>query len=256
MATVGTEPNEFAIAMYSRLGQDRKNLFFSPFSIRTALALAHAGARGETASQIQEVLQFGGEGDELHVALARMISRFTASARAGYQMVVANSLWCQEGLALSRFWEWIDRHYGGGLNEVDFIARAEAARADINLWVEQETRNHIPGFLPPGSVDPQTRLVLTNAPLKADFSGINDVRPPHVDTLSITALFHKAFVEVDEHGTRAAAATAPGFSELLYASPRHPVTFRADHPFLFAIRDQRTAALLFLGRVTQPSLEN
>ena len=65
----------------------------------------------------------------------------------------------------------------------------------------------------------------------------------------------KAFVEVNEEGAEAAAATALTMDASM-ALPPPVVTFRADHPFLFAIRDTRSGAILFLGRVADPTMES
>ena len=77
-----------------------------------------------------------------------------------------------------------------------------------------------------------------------------------MDSLYLSNVFHKAFVEVNEEGTEAAAAAVA--AELVKGSdppiPSVP-TFRADHPFLFAIRDRRSGAILFLGRVADPTME-
>jgi serpin B len=81
----------------------------------------------------------------------------------------------------------------------------------------------------------------------ADFSGINGHEPPAPDSLFISALYHQAFVEVNEKGTEAAAATAVA---LLLGGPAR---FRVDHPFLFVIRDRKSGAILFLGRVADPT---
>ncbi len=85
----------------------------------------------------------------------------------------------------------------------------------------------------------------------ADFSGISSVEPPE---LFISFVLHKAFVDVQEKGTEAAAATAIGFEAT--AAPvqriRFIPTFRADRPFLFLIRDVETGMILFLGRVMNP----
>ena len=86
---------------------------------------------------------------------------------------------------------------------------------------------------------------------KADFSGINGYEPSHNEAFYISSVLHKAFVEVNEEGTEAAAATE-GFTSLLSSSGKIPI-FRADHPFLFAIRDRRSATILFLGRVADPT---
>jgi serpin B len=88
---------------------------------------------------------------------------------------------------------------------------------------------------------------------RADFTGIANPPDPR-DRLYIGRVFHKAFVKVDEKGTEAAAATAVSMMRAGAAAPREePVPFKADHPFLFLIRDNETGLVIFLGRVTDPS---
>jgi serpin B len=88
---------------------------------------------------------------------------------------------------------------------------------------------------------------------QADFSGINGHKPPHEEALFVSAVFHQALVEVNEQGTEAAAATAAVMMDTLTVQlPAVPV-FRADHPFLFCIRDRMSGAIVFLGRVADPT---
>jgi len=75
----------------------------------------------------------------------------------------------------------------------------------------------------------------------ADFSGI-------APGLRIAAVEHKAFIDVDEVGTEAAAAIAVAFE----VSAARPFSFQADHPFFFLIYDRQTGVVLFQGRVTNP----
>ena len=84
------------------------------------------------------------------------------------------------------------------------------------------------------------------APRKADFSGMNGRKD-----LFISAVVHKAFVEVNEEGTEAAAATGVTISITSMPVNRPPI-FRADHPFLFLIRHNQTGSILFMGRVANP----
>ncbi len=81
----------------------------------------------------------------------------------------------------------------------------------------------------------------------ADFSGMSGARPLFID-----AILHKAYVSVTEEGTEAAAATPkcarPG------KEPKAPPVFRADHPFIFLIRDIKTGTILFMGRVVNPEM--
>jgi serine protease inhibitor len=87
---------------------------------------------------------------------------------------------------------------------------------------------------------------------RADFTGIADPPDPR-DRLFISEVFHKAFVRTDEKGTEAAAATAVPMMRIGSAMPSRLVTFVADHPFLFVIRDNASGLVLFMGRVADPS---
>jgi serpin B len=84
-------------------------------------------------------------------------------------------------------------------------------------------------------------------PGKADFAGMNGGKEP----LFISAVVHKAFVDVNEQGTEAAAATGIGIRTM--AMPVDLPIFRADHPFIFLIRDVKSGVILFLGRVADPT---
>ena len=82
----------------------------------------------------------------------------------------------------------------------------------------------------------------------ADFSGMTGKRD-----LWISAAIHKAYIDVNEEGTEAAAATGIVMRSMAMARQEPPIVFRADHPFLFLIRDDRSGAILFMGRVTDPT---
>jgi len=84
----------------------------------------------------------------------------------------------------------------------------------------------------------------------ADFSGMVEEEE---EKIQISKAIHKAFVEVNEEGTEAAAATAVVMGRVTTSAPQPPVEFRADHPFLFLIRDTRSGSLLFIGRVNNPA---
>ncbi|MBX3063012.1 MAG: serpin family protein [Anaerolineae bacterium] len=98
------------------------------------------------------------------------------------------------------------------------------------------------------------QLGMTDAfdPAKADFSGMADVDP--AQNLFLTAALHKAFIAVDENGTEAAAATAV-MAGVTSAPAENPIEVRFDRPFLFAIRDDATGTILFMGRVMNPTTE-
>ncbi len=363
----------FALDLYARLCAQEGNLFYSPYSISTALAMTSAGARGATAEQMARVLHFSLDSRRLHPAFAELTRELNGRGLPrDYQLHVAQSLWGERGLpVLADFQSILRTDYGASLRLVDFSGAPDATRLQINDWVEQRTNDRIKDLLHKGDIDPLTRMVLVNAiyfkaawqhpfngavtrkdaifhvgarqvkaammhqtrdfryaegegfqavelpyeggelsmvvllPVKqdslhslersltaakldgwlgklasrkvavelprfkfktrvelakelkamgmslafgpeADFSGISTA-----EKLRISKVIHEAFVGINEAGTEAGAATAAVVG--LAAPPETPVPFRADHPFLFLIREQRTGSVLFLGRVTDPS---
>jgi serpin B len=80
----------------------------------------------------------------------------------------------------------------------------------------------------------------------ADFSGMDGSRD-----LSIGRVIHQAFIEVNEEGTEAAAATA--VVTRLTSAPMKEIEFRADHPFMFVIQENGAGTVLFVGRVSDPT---
>jgi len=367
--------NAFAVDLYGQLRKQDGNLFFSPESISTAFAMAYAGARGSTASQMAKTLHFTLPPDSLHPAMGALLASLNAE-HPGYQLYVADALWAEKDFPfLDAYLKLTSSDYGAGFNRVDFKAAPEAARQTINQWVEQKTENKIKDLIPPRAITPATRLVLTNAiyfkgdwetkfdkaqtqdedfhldaaqtvkaplmhieskfgyfsggtfqalsipyktselslvvllpndttglpaleqsltaanvkqwlnqlnsvrkviltlpkfkmtnqfelsnalgslgmtqafqPGNADFSGMTGKRD-----FWISSAIHKAFIDVNEEGTEAAAATAIVMRSNAAARDQVPIVFRADRPFVFLIRDNRSGAILFLGRVTNPT---
>jgi len=126
--------------------------------------------------------------------------------------------------------------------------------ADLRRWIDASDRRpvivHLPRFKiePSGSLtlkDPLQQLGLLKTFGRADLGDISD-EAHHVDEA-----YHQAFVAVDEAGTEAAAATAVMIAR--GGPPPRPVTFTADHPFLFFIRDVKAGTILFMGRLTTPT---
>jgi serpin B len=370
---------DFALTLYGKLKDvsPKENLFFSPYSISTALAIAYAGARGETEEQMAKVLHFTLPGPRLYPAFGTLQNQLIQNKMfRGYKLLLANALWLQKGEPfLKEFLDLAGNYYGAGLNQLDFINETEKSRQTINNWVEEKTNDKIEELIPPNGVNPNTELVLTNAiyfkgqwktkfkwwrtrradfnisnkdkvevrlmhltkvfkycenekmqvlelpykseelsmlvllpkgiegikqvedtlktenintllsemwnakvdvyfprfkmmwgtfvlnntlaalgmsnafiPEKADFSGINGKKD-----LCISNVFHKAWVEVNEEGTEAAAATAVGYKK---GAAGISAVFRADHPFIFIIKDNRSGSILFMGRVMNPAEES
>jgi serpin B len=371
---------EFAFDLYGKLkdNEPNGNLFFSPYSISTALSMTYAGARGETEKQMAAALHFTLPNQHLYPALGALQKQLIQGKKSrGYQLFLANALWLQKGGPfLKEFLDLNQNYYVAGLNQLDFVSETEKSRQIINSWVEKKTKEKIKDLIPPGGVDTETVLVLTNAiyfkgewenkfekqltrradfhvsakdkvkvdmmhlkeyfqyggseklwvielPYKgnklsmvvllpreiegikevedtltaeslntllskiyqkakiyqrevdvylpkfkfawgtfslkddlialgvrdafdfegtADFSGINGG-----GGIWISDVFHKAFVEVNEEGTEAAAATGGAITASI--APE----FRADHPFIFIIKDNKSSSILFMGKVMNPA---
>jgi serpin B len=151
-------------------------------------------------------------------------------------------------------------------DRVDGIAALEESltSAGLDAVVKSLASTRVVVSLPKFEVDPPLSLPLGEVLVrmgmaaafdrqKADFTGIANPANP-ADRLVIGQVFHKAFVKVDEKGTEAAAATAVMMMRAGSAPPKEkPAEFKADHPFLFFIRDNASGMLLFLGRVADPT---
>ncbi len=164
--------NGFAFDLYRALREkENSNIFYSPFSISIALAMTWAGARGETERQMAETLHFTLPQDRLHPAfnaldleLAQRGQGAQGKDGKGFRLHIVNALWGQQGFQfLPEFLDTLARHYGAGLRLLDFAGNPEAARKVINDWVGDQTEGRIRDLIPPGAVDPLTRLVLSNA---------------------------------------------------------------------------------------------
>ena len=173
-STLAAGQNAFAIDLYGRLKDQPGNLLFSPYSIQTALAMARAGARGETAMQMDRVLRLPKDATpeswKALVATVRTAPPVPNWTRAGrqadvpaYSISVANALFGQKGypfVPASR--QLVATGYGAELRDVDFAAGA-AVRKEINDWVLAKTNRRIPDLLPVGQPTPEMRLALVNA---------------------------------------------------------------------------------------------
>ncbi|XP_075308724.1 leukocyte elastase inhibitor-like isoform X2 [Odontesthes bonariensis] len=190
----------FSLALLKTLGDNDKsaNIFYSPFSISSALAMVMLGARANTATQMSEVLCFtkaeqhqhaGAQQmkmqmqqqvqsslpnllkclktqdcqDEIHTSFAQLLSELKKSD-APYALSVANRLYGEQSYQfVEDFLGKTKKHYDAELESVDFVKSSEAVRVNINSWVETRTQGKIKDVLPSGVVDAMTRLVLVNA---------------------------------------------------------------------------------------------
>ena len=363
----------FALDLYAQLKIADGNLFFSPYSISTCLAMTYAGARGNTATQMAQTLRFAKNQNQLAVSFGQLQKQLNdEQTKQSFELNIANGIWAQkEHPFLPAYLSVARDQYRANLQQADFRTHAEAARVAINDWVSDQTKGKISNLIQTGLLSPATRLVLVNAiyfkgrwasefdkhntikspfsvapaqklevpfmsitadfkyaevdglqvlelpyvgndlamvillPVKTDglktvagqlasldrwlaqareqkvevflpkfklaaqFSlaknltamGMSDAFSPQADfsgmdgerDLYISAVVHKAFVEVNEAGTEAAAATGVVMRSMAIMRPRPTPVFRADHPFIFLIRDTRSGSILFLGRMVDPT---
>jgi serpin B len=373
--------NRFAADLYRQLASDPdyadKNIFFSPYSISTALAITCEGARGTTADEIGSVLHLP-ENETLRRAGFAGLDAILNRGDENYTLRTANALWGEETYPfLPDYVDTAARWYRANVTNLDFVNDSEASRQTINHWVEEKTEDKIRDLLPAGSIDPMTRLVITNAiyfkgtwvkqfdpaetteeafrvapdetvrvqmmrrtdenavygyaetetlqvlkmpyahtdgtelsmlvllPREDNLTAVEEVLDPGTlaeiqdsltdrrvrvvfpkftleteyslpqalaamgmptafsnaadlsgmdgtDMLFISDVVHKAFVDVSEEGTEAAAATAVIVN--LKSAPGGDTTpvFRADHPFVFLIVEEDSGTILFAGRVVNP----
>ncbi|QDV39262.1 Serpin (serine protease inhibitor) (plasmid) [Tautonia plasticadhaerens] len=142
-------------------------------------------------------------------------------------------------------------------DEVEGLAELEArlTAEDLDRWLSGLGSREVQVSLPRFTMRSRFKLAetleslgmtLAFSPGRADFSGMASQ-----DALSISQVVHEGFVDVNEEGTEATAATGVVMTRTSSA-PSRPVEFRDDHPFLFLIRDSRTGSILFLGRLKDP----
>lgn len=154
---------QFGLAFLHQLEAEHpgKNLIFSPFSLGQAFAMTRAGARGETARQMDLVLRLP-DGEGAHAGFQALNQAL--GGQVGVELKVVNRLFGQTGYQfLPDFLGVCANRYLAPLEAQDFRADPEASRRRINGWVLDQTQKKIVDLLPPRSLDTDTRLVLTNA---------------------------------------------------------------------------------------------
>lgn len=158
--------NAFAGDMLVELIEENRdqNIVFSPFSIFTAFGMTYAGARGDTAAQMEEVFRFAGSG-ETPPAVADWMAAIEAAAQGeSIELSLANRTWFQEEWVTEpEYLQLLEDYYNAPPFFVDFRTEYEATRQVINDWVYEQTRKRIADLLPEEALDALTRFVLVNA---------------------------------------------------------------------------------------------
>ncbi|XP_016341273.1 leukocyte elastase inhibitor-like [Sinocyclocheilus anshuiensis] len=222
MEPLSSANTQFSLKLFKKIsgGNTSGNVFYSPISISSALAMVSLGAKGNTASQMFKVLGFtnpakpdaatpaphqqaqkpkmpcGVKGqhepsmtqqtqkfelppelkkspaqptpgqkteDQIHSSFNKLMSELKKPG-APYVLNLANRLYGEQSYQfVEKYLNDAKRYYEAGLEEVDFKMKSEAARVNINKWVEKNTQGKIKDLVPQGSIDAMTRLVLVNA---------------------------------------------------------------------------------------------
>ena len=166
--------NQFAVAMYQQLnGQSKQvdaNVFFSPYSLTSAIAMLYAAAEGNTKAQIQKTFYYPSL-PILNPNSAALYNQFNKPS-PNYKLNTINDLWLQQGRTPNQAYiDTVKRYYGGQVNTLDFKNNTETSRQMINEKIAKHTNQMIPELLSKESTQPSTSAILTNAVyFKADWS--------------------------------------------------------------------------------------
>jgi len=154
----------FSLDMYHLVRAGDGNIFFSPYSISTALAMTYAGARSTTSEEMAGTLHFSLDGNRLHAAFHELQTHLnTLQEKGPFRLNIANALWIQKDyMLLQEFNDLNRKFYGANLFHLNFSGDPEGSRIKINDWVEEKTEEKIKDLLPTGVIKKLTRLVLTN----------------------------------------------------------------------------------------------
>ncbi|XP_067223916.1 leukocyte elastase inhibitor-like isoform X2 [Chanodichthys erythropterus] len=165
MEHLSAAQTRFALNLFQKIrdGNASGNVFYSPLSISAALSMLSLGAGGNTASQMTRTLQFPEAEGEIHAGFTKLLSEMN-KAGAPYALSLANRLYGEQSCRfVEKFLSDTKSLYQAELETVNFIGQADAARVNINSWVEKQTQEKIKDLLAKGDVNSLTKLVLVNA---------------------------------------------------------------------------------------------
>src|SRR6056297_740266 len=157
--------NDFSFNFFKQLYQNpsmEDNLFYSPYSVFTALAMTYEGAKEKTANEMAEVLNIPQDNESFHSYVHSLYTYLNKDSE--YTISTANALWIRENYQiLNTYLDTVETYYQATSQRIDFSKPAQAAEL-INQWVENNTNNLIQELISPGNIDPDLcRLILTNA---------------------------------------------------------------------------------------------
>jgi len=160
--------NAFALDLYKTLKDKQSgNLFFSPYSISSAVAMTSVGAKEETKSEIDSVFHFDSNPHMLAGSFARInesMNTVQGTPEEFPQLYLANRIWMQVETPFEiDFVDTLDREFKSGIDALNFEENPEDSRQELNRWVAENTRGKIQDLFPAGSIHEGTRLVLASA---------------------------------------------------------------------------------------------
>ena len=163
VSSVVNANNQFGFKLYSQYKSNKGNIFLSPYSISSAVAMAYEGARGKTADEIQSVFGFPKD-ESLRRNSFLEINNLINKKNKQYILYTANALWAQKDYPFSGgYFNLIKDYYSGKTTNLDFIHQAAESCLTINNWVAEQTNNRINDLISPDTLNPFTRLIITNA---------------------------------------------------------------------------------------------
>jgi serpin B len=159
----------FGMDLYAQISKSPGNIFFSPYSISEAFAMLYAGAKGETAAELERTLHITIDKDSLHTAYRDLLTlldyyvTFSNDAVQGCTLDIANGLWVQNGFPLrTEYVTTLRDFHRSEPASLDFAGAPEQSRATINNWISDRTKGMIKDIVTPGSLNASTKLVLVN----------------------------------------------------------------------------------------------
>ncbi|MGB8217915.1 MAG: serpin family protein [Candidatus Methanoperedens sp.] len=155
--------NNFTFKTYSVLSNESGNLFFSPFSISTALSMAAEGAGGKTLEEMRNVLELSDNSSANHAGFKNLLNSLNAK-NADYNLSIADAIWIEKTFSVKHeFSSALSTYYYALAQQADFANNPDGERTNINNWVAGKTSNRILDLIPQGGIDSSTRLVIADA---------------------------------------------------------------------------------------------
>ena len=154
--------NELAFKLLKEVISEDENSFIAPYSITTVLSMLHSGSGKSTKAALAEAMNL--QTKKPYKQIRKLESLFAKNRSENFKIMSANSIWLDNSIKPRwGFKRVMKKYYKSEIHFADFEKKYESARLDINKWVEEKTMDRIKDLLPPTSLTPTTRFVLTNA---------------------------------------------------------------------------------------------